>query len=123
LNLMDQSCLDYLRMALPNIKELSIKATRTWLNGARFDISEWGLTHLDLGVYDGSNNIPFYCAITFQNITKLYMYDLSEPILVAVNYWPDRGASVVVHIITVPDKHLMFNGYSIVLSRDQLAVL
>jgi hypothetical protein len=29
LNLMDQSCLDYLRMALPNIKELSIKATRT----------------------------------------------------------------------------------------------
>jgi hypothetical protein len=50
------------------------------------------------------------------------MYAPLEMILVAVNYWPDK-ASVVVHIITVSDKHLMFNGYSIVLSRNQLAVL
>lgn len=72
MDIMDQACLDFLKVVAPNIQKMYILTSHK-IEPREFNIdtSEWKLKQLNISYY----RLPYYFHITIQSMTKLIKYD------------------------------------------------
>jgi hypothetical protein len=114
-----QTCLDVLRLAAPNMRELDLRAR--WSN-VNINISDWDLKVLNLGIRGKASSTPLLYRIVTQNCTKIMKYDQSDPSPVVVKNSSRFCLDKMVSIQSSREKQFKFNGFSILLSLDNVTI-
>jgi hypothetical protein len=123
--LMDQACLDYLKATSPNIQDICMQITDP--SDINIDISDWELKRLRLisrRSMDSMHEATFCCFITTPSRTNAIVLNPDAPSLAIVSkrsrlYHQELPRPT---IVTTKEKHFMFNGFSISLLGDKMAI-
>jgi hypothetical protein len=118
---LSQACLDALRLAAPNMRELNLRA-RAGQSNTNINISDWDLKVLNLDTRGkASFTLSLYRIIT-PNCTKVMKYNRSDPSLVVVKNSSRFCLDKMVSIQSSREKQFKFNGFSILLSIDNVTI-
>jgi hypothetical protein len=124
--LMDQKCIDFLKMAAPNIQEVKITASLTpTTHQVSIDISEWNLKQLGILIRDMTFMGSCYYRIKTPYLDEVIMYTPlhnSVALVKSKTCLLDTTAPRIIDIIASDNSHFTFFGCRISLTQSKITL-